>query len=702
MSSQDISKQVNDDKLNETKREQSQCESPIKLDLAPAPDEGAMNAALEILHMSGRVNLHNVNTFDGKLENQFDKLNENRQMSAPLEALNPSDISDLQLDFLDKEDCEQFLSPLKPTVVASETHSSPAESEPFAMPRSVVEAELVAQSKPVAKTDVDCESEEVPEGNSLVELKVMVKSEEAVDSEPVFRSEPMAKPEASVESETLVGPELMLESGTLVKPEPIVAPELVAVPEDTDQTDSIVESDVVAESKPLVESEPNTQVDVVAETLVESESKTRHELVPEFETLVEREMVTEHEPVIQPEVVIKTEVTPKPELESEVTTEVENTTEHEKTTESKLKAQSERVAEPGIVIEPDVATQPEIALKSEREITETDVVPVPQSLVFFEPESVIKTETNFEYEPKSPPYFTEVVETEQEAEHSDIGMVEEKHLMKEESSPIERPTTEPKPENKHEEENRPDQEIYQNPPEEVDTGRRRSKRVVTPKVQLPPPTPIIKKSITTKVAATTNNTPHVTTQTRTKTSNEERNSDLSNNNNSEEDESNNKSVETPTREKPAPRSSRSKSAKKAPEPPKISLQRRPAKRPHEADEEDAIDKKDPVSSKCNPTPAKKVALGAKQTTKTTTTTTTTHRSSLTSVTDRRKTAPPFNYGGDKKFHCDDCNGFATDRINNLVRHKKSDCPFVKEVYHQQVEQYKLTLSTPKGNKRSSR
>jgi len=70
-----------------------------------------------------------------------------------------------------------------------------------------------------------------------------------------------------------------------------------------------------------------------------------------------------------------------------------------------------------------------------------------------------------------------------------------------------------------------------------------------------------------------------------------------------------------------------------------------------------------------------------------------HRSTDTSFTDESTS---------KKYSCERCK-YSTDRLNNIVYHKKTSCEFTIKNFSDQVEQWKQKLQSPKSNnKRSSR
>lgn len=57
-----------------------------------------------------------------------------------------------------------------------------------------------------------------------------------------------------------------------------------------------------------------------------------------------------------------------------------------------------------------------------------------------------------------------------------------------------------------------------------------------------------------------------------------------------------------------------------------------------------------------------------------------------------------NTSNSKMYPCDKCD-YAADRINNIVLHKKSLCPYIKGLYNSQVKEFKKSLYSPRGKKR---
>lgn len=51
----------------------------------------------------------------------------------------------------------------------------------------------------------------------------------------------------------------------------------------------------------------------------------------------------------------------------------------------------------------------------------------------------------------------------------------------------------------------------------------------------------------------------------------------------------------------------------------------------------------------------------------------------------------------KKYKCGDCS-FSTDRLNNIVYHKKESCERTRQMFNAAVEDWKKTLASPKSNK----
>lgn len=119
--------------------------------------------------------------------------------------------------------------------------------------------------------------------------------------------------------------------------------------------------------------------------------------------------------------------------------------------------------------------------------------------------------------------------------------------------------------------------------------------------------------------------------------------------------------------------------------PKVKLERKPTKRSLEKD--DSHDKSlQPVIK----TPSRAVA-SARSVTAPSSTTKTDYKLQMSS-----------DYDESKKYQCEHC-AYSTDRLNNIVYHKKSSCSYAQKHFAESVEKWKQTLQSPKSNsKRSSR
>lgn len=70
-----------------------------------------------------------------------------------------------------------------------------------------------------------------------------------------------------------------------------------------------------------------------------------------------------------------------------------------------------------------------------------------------------------------------------------------------------------------------------------------------------------------------------------------------------------------------------------------------------------------------------------------------------SIRDHPRQATDADIGLDKKYRCEKCQ-YATDRLNNIVFHKKSTCVYTQKQYADQVAQWKLKMQSPKSNRKS--
>lgn len=71
-----------------------------------------------------------------------------------------------------------------------------------------------------------------------------------------------------------------------------------------------------------------------------------------------------------------------------------------------------------------------------------------------------------------------------------------------------------------------------------------------------------------------------------------------------------------------------------------------------------------------------------------------------SISDHRKLTTDIDYGLDKKYRCEKCR-YATDRLNNIVYHKKSTCEYTQKQYNDQVALWKLRMQSPKSNSKKT-
>lgn len=120
--------------------------------------------------------------------------------------------------------------------------------------------------------------------------------------------------------------------------------------------------------------------------------------------------------------------------------------------------------------------------------------------------------------------------------------------------------------------------------------------------------------------------------------------------------------------------------------PKVKLERKPMKRSLEKD--DSHDKSLQPMIK---TPSRSVGSSARSSTV----------PSGTKI-DHSKLRLSSDFDESKKYQCLNCS-YSTDRLNNIVQHKKALCEVVKKDFDKKVEVFKQTLQSPKSNnKRSSR
>lgn len=146
---------------------------------------------------------------------------------------------------------------------------------------------------------------------------------------------------------------------------------------------------------------------------------------------------------------------------------------------------------------------------------------------------------------------------------------------------------------------------------------------------------------------------------------------------------------TPEVEKPARgvRGSRITRKSTPVELPKVKLERKPLKRSLEKD--DSHDKSIQPMIK---TPSRSAGSSARSIT----------AHSATKI-DHSKSRLSSDFDESKKYHCGHCS-YSTDRLNNIVYHKKALCSYAQQHFNESVEKYKQTLQSPKtsNNKRSSR
>lgn len=125
--------------------------------------------------------------------------------------------------------------------------------------------------------------------------------------------------------------------------------------------------------------------------------------------------------------------------------------------------------------------------------------------------------------------------------------------------------------------------------------------------------------------------------------------------------------------------------------PKVKLERKSIKRSLEKD--DSYDKSvQPVIKNPAVVSRSSAASAAKSTVPT---------SAPSSGTKTKAQMSP-NLHESKKYQCEHCS-YSTDRLNNIVYHKKSSCSYAQKHFAESVEKWKQTLQSPKSNnKRSSR
>lgn len=120
--------------------------------------------------------------------------------------------------------------------------------------------------------------------------------------------------------------------------------------------------------------------------------------------------------------------------------------------------------------------------------------------------------------------------------------------------------------------------------------------------------------------------------------------------------------------------------------PKVKLERKPTKRSLEKD-----DSHDQLLQPVIKTPSRAVASSARSVTAPSSTTKIDYKLQMSS-----------DYDESKKYQCEHC-AYSTDRLNNIVYHKKSSCSYAQKHFAESVEKWKQTLQSPKSNnKRSSR